>query len=438
MGEERLIPVPPRARRTITQVINGRVVWWYCDKEILEEVPPAVGGVLWQDLRHVRDWVESPTERRGVLFNPEPPQPVRAKRRDARAWAPELAGALDAFEHMRSAATNVEVARLGAACAVVAEWAHARGYCQTAIEWAEVAAVVDLENPGYQNLAGRLTRNANEYDRAEVWFKRGLGYAREQNARIELIRAHLGYGRLCVEQGRLKCATKHLNRGSRLAWKYGPPSLAAEAQHDLCLFLISLGRLSDAEDRARRALRWYPRDHPRLPLFAADVALLFVFQRHYLTAARVLKPVVKLVEQPDARAAIYGLFARALAGAGFDFEAEGMRRRAKRLLRKHPSLESRTRWHLADAVRLQGNWTAAEEEAARAVETAVAENDRETERHARRLLAEIQSREVIRARPPHPDAEFAEFVGTLKQRLARWSPQRARRKRPPWGTNWAA
>ena len=438
MGEERLIPVPPSARRKITNVINGRVVSWFCDMEIVEEAPPSIGLVLWLEIRHVRDWIESPLEKRAALFNPEPSPNAIAIRREARAAAPELAGALDVFVQMRSAPLNVDCSVLGAACEAIAEWALAHDYPQTAIEWAEIAALADPENPKYQNLAGRLTREANEYERAESWFKRGLGYAREQDAKIELIRAHLGYGRLCAEQRRLKCATKHLNSGSRLAWKDGPPALAAEAQHDLCLFLISLGRLADAEERARRALRWYPRDHPRLPLFAADVALLFVFERHYLTAARVLKPVVKLVEQPDARAAIFALFARALSGAGFDYEAEGMRRRAVRLLKKHHALESRTRWHLADAERLQLKWATAEEEAIRAVEVAVTQNDRETERHARRLLSEIQAREVVQARPPRPDAQFAEFIDTLKNRLAIWSPQRARRKRPPWGTDWAA
>ena len=60
MGEERLIPVPPSARRKITKVIDGRVVSWYFDMEIVEESPPPIGLVLWLEIRHVRDWIESP------------------------------------------------------------------------------------------------------------------------------------------------------------------------------------------------------------------------------------------------------------------------------------------------------------------------------------------------------------------------------------------
>ncbi|HEU4558699.1 MAG TPA: hypothetical protein VFS20_12655, partial [Longimicrobium sp.] len=278
----------------------------------------------------------------------------------------------------------------------------------------------------------------NEYDRAEIWFKRGLGYAREQNHTVELIRAHLGYGRLCTELGRIKGARTHLNRGSRLAWKDGPPSLAAEAQHDLCAFLISRGHFGEAEDRARRALRWYPKNHPRLPFFAADVALLFVFQRNFLAAARILKLVSKMVDQPGPRAVVLALFARALAGAGFEYEAESRRRRALRLLDKNPAVESWTRWHLADSERLARKWDIAEQEARRAIEAAEEQNDRETEVHARRLLAAITAREIAPPGPPRTDAQFRELVVNLRTRITRWSRQRARQHRPPWGMDWAA
>ncbi|HEU0052118.1 MAG TPA: hypothetical protein VFQ39_03030 [Longimicrobium sp.] len=327
--------------------------------------------------------------------------------------------------------------RLGRACEEIAVWATGRDYEQTAIEWAEAAALVDPTNPKLANLAGRLTRNANEYDRAEVWFKRGLGLSREQNNTVEKIRAHLGYGRLCAESRRLSCARLHLNRGSRIAWKDGPPSLAAEAQHDLCLFLLSVGCLEEAEERARRALRWYPKNHVRLPFFVADVALLFVFQRQFLTAARVLKPVVRLIEHPAARAAVCALYSRALAGAGFEFEAEGLRRRAIKLLEKNPSLEARTRWHLADAERLLSHWEEAEWEAQRAIEVSNALKDRETERHAQRLLSDILARKIIRPQPRRPDPELTSFVEMLKQRISAWSPRRTRAMRPPWD-DWVA
>jgi hypothetical protein len=160
-----------------------------------------------------------------------------------------------------------------------------------------MAALVDATNPRLANLAGRLTRNANEWDRADVWFRRGIGMAREQENIIEQIWGHLGYGRLCQELGWVKGARKHLNRGSRLAWQDGPPSLAASAQHDLCAMLIVHGFLPEAELRARRALQWYPKNHPRIPLFGADVALMLVLDRRYVAAVRILRAVLRVVHQ---------------------------------------------------------------------------------------------------------------------------------------------
>ena len=64
MGEERIIPPPPPARRH--------------EMEILAELPNAAGLVLWQDVRHLRDWAESGSQLRAALFNP-PTRDVRAK-----------------------------------------------------------------------------------------------------------------------------------------------------------------------------------------------------------------------------------------------------------------------------------------------------------------------------------------------------------------------
>src|SRR3954467_7823615 len=104
MGEERLILPPPVERRR--------------EGEILNELPSVLGLVLWQDVRHLHGWAEASdaarSPRRDLLapspetfFNPSPPIWVIAKRRDARAQCPELAGALDAFGSVASAPRSV-------------------------------------------------------------------------------------------------------------------------------------------------------------------------------------------------------------------------------------------------------------------------------------------------------------------------------------------
>lgn len=386
----------------------------------------------------MRDWSESaPASRRG-LFPATPTASVLEKRRHALACASNPpADALQTIWAAKSSPLAADTPSLGTACFEVARWAERREHTQTAVEWAEIAAILDPENPKFANLAGRLNRNENDYERAEIWFKRGVAFAREQDDRVELIRAHLGYGRLCTEIGQLRDARTHLNTGSRLAKKHGPPSLAAEAQHDLCALLISHGHYEEAEKRARAALWLYGKTHHRLPYFGGDMALLFVLEGDYLNAARILPTVVRLIQQPSVRTAMVALNARALAGAGRADDAVVARSRALKMLAKHDGLEPLTRWHLADSARLAGDWQWADAEASRALEAAVAANDAETAKHTAKLIDQIKVRAPALPRPIRSDAQFRQFLRALRERLSTWSPRRTRTWRPPWN-EWAA
>lgn len=423
MGEERLILPPPAPRRR--------------EIDILDELPGVLGLVLWQDVRHLHAWAEAadagparsiPRIPRGPspkdLFNPTPPPWVIAKRAEARAQCGELADALDLFRSVTAAPLAVDRAAVAAACREVVEWALAREHTQTAIELAEAAARVAPEDPAIANLAGRVTRNAGEYARAEAWFNRAIGYAREQDDRVELTRAHLGKGILCKEMGRIRCAMHHFNIGSRKARKQGIQWLAAEVQHDLMLLLTEREQYSEAEKHAKLALRWYGKRHPRFPLFAADVALLMVMRRSYPLAARLSKGALRHVTSPGARAVILALHARALAGCGGVEELDRLRKRALRLLVDYREKEALTLWHLAVAEWLAGRREAAKTTAERALEVAHQRGERETAAQSKRLLVAIRRRKTS---PPasgtRRDGEFMEFVQTLNARLSAWSPE---------------
>jgi tetratricopeptide (TPR) repeat protein len=424
MGEERIIPPPPPARHR--------------EGQILGEIPDTLGLVLWQYLRHLRDWADASPEERSALFSAATPLWVAAKRKEARALAGELADVLGLFASLVDGPTAVSPAAVAAGCVRVVEWALARDHVQTAIEWAELSALVDPENPALANLAGRVTRNADLYDRSEAWFRRGIGYARLIDDKVELTRGHLGYGTLCKLLGRVRCARRHLNSGSQLARKHGPPWLAAGVQHDLLALLTLWGQYTDAEQRARRALALYPKNHPRLPLFAADVALLLVLERRFTAAVRVLRGALRLIREPAPRAVVLALTARALSGAKRYHEAEHCRRRALGLLKRHHRVEAATRWHLAEALRLAQQWETAGEEAQAALERAVGDNDREAERVVRRTLRNIETCRTAAARGLGEDPERRELVEMLCVRLSEWAPRRARPSRPPWGSDWAA
>ncbi|MBW3655888.1 MAG: hypothetical protein KY444_07255 [Gemmatimonadetes bacterium] len=308
---------------------------------------------------------------------------------------------------------------------------------QTAIEFAEAAALLDHRNPGMANLAGRVTRNAGESLRAETWFKRGIAFSREQDNPIELTRGHLGYGILCQNLGRVRCAMRHFNIGARKARKVGLEWLAAEVQHDMTLLLTIRGRFAEAEKHGRLALRWYGKRHARFPFFAADIALLMVLERNYAIAARLAKGVLRHVSDPASRSVVLALYARALAGAGAANELDWLRRRVLRITGQYREREAVAFWHLGHAERITGDWDAAERSATRALELSSARGDAETAALSAQLLAAVRERRP--APPPsgrRRDHEFQAFIEVLSGRLAGWTPDQ--RQPSALRAGWAA
>lgn len=398
------------------------------------ELPDAVSPVLWQDLRHVRDWAESDRDVRTFLFRPAS-RDALARRAEARSSAPELEKALTTFSALKAQPADFDKRRIAEACDAVVDWAQRHEYVHTAIEWAELAAYIASTNPKLANSAGRLTRNANEFERAEVWFLRAIGLARNQGNDIEKFWGHAGYAKVCKETGRVKDARRHLNRAASIARKGGPPSLAAALQHELCAFLMLRGRLKEAVERAQKALDLYPYSEPRLPFFGADMALMLILNRRYSLGARVARSVLRILDKHSARPAILALAARAFAGAGEHEEAAVHRSRSLKLLAKHSQYEALTRWHLTEALRLLGKWDAARADAEMGLRTAERQNDREMVRLLRMSLRSIEEHRPAPARPS--SSRDREMVRELSEKLSRWTPRRVRDS-GPWGLDRAA
>ena len=437
MGAKRKIPLPPYRRRHQVEI------WGL---EIVFETPDPLGGVLWQDLRHLRDWDAArpyragkliTPDRRGDLFNPTPPAWIGLKRGEAATFAPELREALDAFQALVRTPLVVQESLTANACETIADWARNHGYTETAIQFAEAAAVIDRQAPRRARLAGKLARDAGDYPRAEVWFERSIGLARKRKDWVEYTRAHLGIGIMYMTLGRESRAQRHFNTASTVAMREGHEWLAAEAQHDLFHFMTVRGRYVEGELHARRALAWYPKHNKRFPFFVADVAFLFVYQRHFGSAAELLKLFTRKVKAPH-NVLGFSLMVRALAGAGKLAEFKRARERLLRLLASYKEYEAASRWNLAHGERAAGMWEAATENARLAIELAQARRDSETETLARQLLNELQAGTPAATEIRRTDDEFRELMNVLRGRLAEWSPTRRGRFRSHSRDDWAA
>ena len=438
MGAKKKIPSPPSRRRHEVEILG---------LEIIKENPHQVlGAVLWQDLRHLRDWDDarpyedgdiSVPDSRGALFHANSPTWVLAKRSEAVTLAPELADALALFKALRSAPLKVDERRTADACEEVCKWAQVHKLTETAIQFAEAAAVVDRQSARRAVLAGKLTREAGDFPRAEVWFERGIGLGRRSGSWPEYIRGHLGMGIMFMNLGRVTRARRHFDTASAVAMREGHEKIAAEAQHDLFHFMTIQERYTEGELHARRALAWYPKHHERFPFFVADVAFLFVCRRRFGAAVHLLRGFVRTVKPPHNVLGL-SLLVRALASAGQLREFRQRRERLLRLLSTHKEYESAARWNLAEGERAAEMWEAATINAQLALDLANARSDRETAAFAQRLLRELDARvrapEAIR----QTDAASRDLVQTLLGRLAEWSPTRRGRSPSRPKEDWAA
>jgi tetratricopeptide (TPR) repeat protein len=437
MGAKRKLPPPPYRRR------SGVEVWGL---EVMDEVSEPLGLVLWEDLRHLRDWDDARPykagkivvpDRRGDLFRADTPLWIADKRREAALQTPDLADALDAFDHLTQHPLAVNEFFTGTACDKVVQWALSHGYNETAMHFAEAAALIDRKSPHRARIAGKLAREVGDYPRAEVWFERSVVLARKVRNWEEYTRAHLGAGIMFMNLGREGRAQKHFNTASGIAMREGYEWVAAEAQHDLFQFMTVRGRYADGELHARRALAWYPKHNMRFPYFIADVGFLLVCKKSYTPAAKLLREFTRKIKPPH-NVLGFSVLVRALACAGKRKEFARRREHLLRLLETHKEYEAAARWNLAHGERAVGMWEAATENAERAIELARVRRDKETEGLAQRLLDELRAGTATPAETYRTDQGFRDFMDDLLSRISDWSP--TRRGRPPGDSrdDWAA
>ena len=423
MGERRIVfPPPPRRPYSL---------------QIVAEIPGELGGILWQAAGRILKWVDTPSSDRGGLFRSGSSLGTADFRRDVRAENGELADALDRLDLLAQAPLAISPAQLAESCRNVALWADANGHSETAVFFAEAAAMVQPIDPHLANTAACLTRNAAEYSRAEVWFERGIGLARASRNRIEFTRGHIGYGILWQTLGRDRRARRHFTIASRRAMKDGREWLAAEAQHDLLLMAAERGQYRDAELHARTALAWYPKYHERFPFFVADFAFLLVSEHEYDQAVRLLGEFLRAVREPSRRVLGLSVLVRALGGMHERKRFDRARRRLLRLLERFQDCEPAARINLAEGERALGMWIEAEANARIALDVAERRRDAVPERLARSLLVQIADR-VQPVSATIPSDTRAALIADAEARLRAWVPsRRGRRPRTQSGEGWA-
>lgn len=396
--------------------------WRLGELAVLEELPDeALAFEVWRAIARVRFWAEAETNREGLFcVRPEHPDSVTRKNA-ARAQAPEIAEALDVLDGVLTHVSAPDA--LTHACRKVSEWAEQHGYLETAMQAIEGAAAVSPEDPALANAAGRVCRRAGEGGRAEVWYARAVGLARESQNPREYVSGHLGCAAVLRDAGQHSRALKWIRRAADTARRTGLRGKAAEAYHDALGVAVLDQHINRALIYARRALAAYPLHHKRFPAFAYDLSFLLVNRGLYPTALSLLASVVAKIERPAEQMVVWGTLARAAGGAGQRPRFRDATDRVLEMAPRYSYLGSGALYSAAEGARLLGDWTLAGELVDRALAAAEEHNSVVVLEVAHTLRGDVEARRagIPLADRRDPCAQvLRELAAEIRLRLARW------------------
>lgn len=297
---------PPAMRRRVGAPFEGF--------DVLEEAAghPAA-PVLWQALRDVVLWGETPPEERAGLFAPG----AAARRRDALQEhdpGPELAGPLAVLSRLLAEPGSTPAKQVAKACREVSRWAEESGLPRTALEYAYGGAAVLPEDADLAYRVGLLSRRHADYARAESWFRRAIGLARRQRKAQPFALAFVGLGNLYIQRGDYATARRMLDRARRTARRHGLQEVKPMVLHDLFLVSHETKQPVLAEKYAQQAYRAYGPNHPRQVVLAHDVAGFWLTQGQFRRALGVLEAILQVVTQARERLCVLGNIAYAAGG----------------------------------------------------------------------------------------------------------------------------
>lgn len=302
------------------------------DALVAAEVGGVVGLLLWLRLRDIMLWIAAGDDNRMAIF-----QPVHT---DHQAWEKEasliepLSPALRTLEALARYPELVKARDVAASCSSISAWAAAAGYRETALHFAEAAALADPLNaelcaeagtacvlaaasvPRDEEPSSGVGAAIDADRRAEIWFERGRKIGRRMGQWEWYIRCRIRAGMQAYELGDYEKARRSY-RGAHAtaAWR-GFPDLAGKAHHDMMLIECAVGTFQRAEAHLYSALSSYPVRFQRLPQLVHDAAYMFVRYGAFQAALEILDAVYPLIEKPTERIAVMGTMARAAAGVG--------------------------------------------------------------------------------------------------------------------------
>lgn len=279
---------------------------------VLTEYDGDLAVLLWQSLRNVLLWAETDPAKRKGLFSPG-----SEERRRVKLLAVEMEDSLRSpfavIARLLADPEGADKRRVTTACRKIAEWAEGKGTLATALAYMQAAAL-SSNDPRLSYEVGRLARQRGEYARAETWFRRAILLGRQSGDWESYALAFVGLGNLYMQRGNLPGAHRAHLRAYRASRRKGLRKVQGMALHDLFVIAVARNQVREAEELAAATLRAYGPSHPRLSVFAHDVAAFWVERGYYAPAIPVFNALLPHLRRPNEQAALLANLARAAAG----------------------------------------------------------------------------------------------------------------------------
>jgi tetratricopeptide (TPR) repeat protein len=365
--------------------------WPRPEWRLLAECGPVLGVTLWQLVRDVVLWAQVAPGDRAGLFRPFSAEQA-GRLAHAAAEAPELAEPLRELALLVATPARAEAARVAEACERVLVWAEMRGMRETALQFAEAAARVDLDTSLRSKLAGRLCRRVHDHPRATLWYRRAARLARRAENEAEFSFAQMGLGGVAHDQGKLYEAELYFWKAVRAALRQGRTSVAGAAHHDLLAVLIDAQRYPEAIEHAARAIDLYPSKHPRLPNLAYDIGFLWMRLGYFSSAIYLFEKVLPWFEARPLRILVLAATARSVAAVHDRIRFERATAEVLRMVGAGSDRATASLYHLAEGTRYFEQWDRAQMLALRALDEAHRSGNQTVVTLVNGLIAELPSR----------------------------------------------
>jgi tetratricopeptide (TPR) repeat protein len=206
--------------------------------------------------------------------------------------------------------------RLALLCEVVIHEALATGARETALIFAEAAALLCPANAQYAYVAGRMHRERGQFREAKLWLRRSSLVAvwhRDWEAQATALNS---LGNLERMTGRYARAEELLLAALRLAKRSRFRERLAKIYHDLLVVAVYSGDLGKGDRYARAALTAYGPGHAKLSSLAHDIAFLWSQHGYFEQALHVFQVLLQHFSEPGDRLRVLGYSARDAGALG--------------------------------------------------------------------------------------------------------------------------